>query len=177
MKPADVFELLTFHPDEGGPETGYFKWKKRRGIVAGQWAGTVNQLGYRVLMLKGRLYREHRLIHLVVCGWVPELIDHIDGNKLNNCISNLRGASQSQNMMNMAKHKGASSQYRGVSRSKGKFWVATIHVNGANLALYHGDNEMDAAKAYNEAAKKHFGEFANLNTFHDGKLVKAEVLK
>jgi HNH endonuclease len=177
MNTTAVFSALTYHPLEGSPETGYFKWKKRRGVQEGRWAGTVSSHGYRVIAVGGKMWREHRIVYLVNHGTLPYLLDHIDGDKLNNALDNLREATQAQNMRNAKKHKNSSSSYIGVTRSKGKFWVAQISLNQRNTILYHGQDEIEAAKAYNEAALKHFGEFARLNSFTDGKLTGAEVIK
>lgn len=92
-------------------------------------------------------------------------VDHIDGNPLNNLIYNLRECNDSQNQMNKRKCKQTtSSKYKGVSFFKrDKKWKAEIYVNRKNLFLGLFVYEIDAAKAYNIAAIKYFGEFAQLN--------------
>ena len=91
-------------------------------------------------------------------------IDHIDGDPLNNLLSNLRTCTTSQNCRNSNRKKNSSSQYKGVNFFKrDKKWKAEIYVNGKNLFLGLFINEIDAAKAYDIAAKKYFGEFARLN--------------
>lgn len=90
-------------------------------------------------------------------------IDHIDGNPLNNQRNNLRIATNSQNQQNRRKHLKCSSKYKGVSLDKrrGK-WSSYIRIDKLKfLGYFH--SEIEAAKAYNEAAKKYFGEFAKLN--------------
>ena len=91
-------------------------------------------------------------------------IDHIDHNGLNNTRGNLRICSTSQNAMNRRSARGCSSQYKGVSFNKraGKF-VAYITVNGKILYLGYYIDEAEAAGAYDQAAKEHYKEFANLN--------------
>jgi len=87
-------------------------------------------------------------------------VDHIDGNGLNNQKSNLRICVHAQNMANMKKRKGK--QYKGITpRREG--WLAQIKVNYAHIYLGDYKTKEDAARAYDRAAIKYFGEFANLN--------------
>jgi len=91
-------------------------------------------------------------------------IDHKDLNPLNNMLSNLRIGTSSQNKMNRIKRKNCSSQYKGVSwRKDVKMWEARIQHNGKPIFLGLFIKETDAARAYNVAAIKYFGEFARLN--------------
>jgi hypothetical protein len=93
------------------------------------------------------------------------IVDHIDGNKLNNQKENLRIVTYSQNHMNRkVKRKGCSSKYKGVSLDKrcGK-WRAYIKKDGKYIHIGNFDNEIDAAKAYDEKALELFGEYASLN--------------
>ncbi len=93
------------------------------------------------------------------------LVDHRNRNGLDNRRTNLRLATHSQNRCNRFVNKvGCSSQYRGVSRNKQKNkWNAQIQFEGKWIWLGRFDNEIDAAKAYDEAARKYHGEFARLN--------------
>lgn len=94
-------------------------------------------------------------------------VDHVDGNSLNNCRSNIRLATTSQNNMNKGKpriKRTPTSKYKGVywDRSSGAF-RAGIRVNGIQKHLGQFRNEEDAARAYDVAAHELFGEFARLN--------------
>jgi hypothetical protein len=91
-------------------------------------------------------------------------VDHINGDGLDNRKVNLRLATAAQNSRNRRQCRGKSSRYKGVSfiRPKGKF-VAEITFNGKRMSLGHFESEAEAAKAYDEAAKKHHKEFACLN--------------
>lgn len=98
-----------------------------------------------------------------VCS--PLRVDHIDGNGLNNQRSNLRVCTHRQNMLNVGKRrKNASSKYLGVSYDKSKRkWSASMGLNYKCISLGRYATEVEAATAYNEAAKKYHGEFAKLN--------------
>lgn len=95
-----------------------------------------------------------------------QFVDHIDCNKLNNTRENLRFASDSQNKLNQRKKQGNyTSQFKGVYYCRrSKKWIAQIHIEkGKQIKLGFFDDEMSAAKAYNEAAEKYHGEWAKLN--------------
>jgi hypothetical protein len=91
-------------------------------------------------------------------------IDHIDHNGLNNQRSNLRECNPSQNAGNRSKY--GKNKYHGVRldyRTYGVYIKANIKINGKLVHLGNFKTEEVAAKAYDMAAKKHFGEFATLN--------------
>ncbi len=90
--------------------------------------------------------------------------DHRDHNGLNNQRSNLRNCTASQNQMNQKCMKGKTSRFKGVSFSKreGKY-TSYIKIDGKQISLGDYVVEIDAAIAYNVAAKEAFGEFAYLN--------------
>lgn len=92
-----------------------------------------------------------------------ELTDHKNRDKLDNCRSNLRPATYLQNSGNQKTGYG-SSKFKGVSWYKvTEKWLSQIQFEGKTKHLGYFTDELDAAKAYNEAALKHFGEFARLN--------------
>jgi len=83
--------------------TGLFKWRisKAKNIKPGTVAGCTNSIGYVVIRIDKKLYLAHRLAWLYSYGYLPENnIDHIDRNRCNNSLCNLREASQSCNMRN-----------------------------------------------------------------------------
>lgn len=91
-------------------------------------------------------------------------VDHINGNGLDNRRSNLRICTHVQNNHNRRKRLGTSSQYKGVwYYARYGTWRASIRVEGILKTIGRYANEEDAARAYDFAAKNHFGEFARLN--------------
>lgn len=93
-------------------------------------------------------------------------IDHKNGNPLDNRRGNLRIATHSQNMCNQRIRVNNTSGFKGVKLRKGvpfKKWLVRINVNKKEIFVGSFENKIEAAKAYNEAAKKYHGEFAKLN--------------
>ena len=116
--------------------------------------------GYPRRVEKGEVILMSRFITKAPKGMV---VDHINGNPLDNRRSNLRVCRQQDNQHNRASKVG-SSKYKGVSWNKWqKIWEAYIVVNSKQLYLGKHKDEKQAALAYNAAAAKHFGEFARLN--------------
>lgn len=100
-------------------------------------------------------------MHRVLLGGPASHIDHIDGNGLNNQRANLRPATLAQNQYNK-RSLGGRSAFKGVHWQQGA-WVARISKNGVRLHLGRFPTEVEAALAYDQAAREHHGEFARLN--------------
>ncbi len=104
----------------------------------------------------------HRMIMNPPVGMV---VDHINGDKLDNRRINLRICTRTNNNQNSGCIKIKTSKYKGVCWSKGKQkWIVQINSNGKYYFVGCYKNEIDAAVAYNEKAKELHGEFARLNT-------------
>lgn len=106
----------------------------------------------------------HQLVNMTPPGFET---DHRDLDKSNNCASNLRTATPTQNRWNRDKYCGSkrnwTSSFKGVSKTQGGLWRASLKIQDQRLELGKFNCELDAARAYNTAATKHFGEFARLN--------------
>jgi len=109
------------------PLTGIFAWKKRTHlnsteIVIGGIAGSTNNGGYRQICINQKSYKAHRLAWLFIYGVWPEFqIDHIDQNKSNNRITNLRDVSISENCQNRKSGKSNKNGFDGVTQTKTGF--------------------------------------------------------
>jgi hypothetical protein len=104
-------------------------------------------------------------MHRIIMNTPPELeVDHVDHNGLNCQRNNLRNCTSAQNRMNRKKSWGRS-KYKGVSFAYNDRIYARIKVNKKLIYLGTFLSEIDAAIAYNDAAKVYFGEFACLNNF------------
>lgn len=113
--------------------------------------------GYAVSGSVGKL---HRWLTRANTG---QIVDHIDGNK-NNCrLANLRIVTVEQSVQNRHASQYSSSIFKGVSRLPDGRWRAAIVANGETHALGHYSNSVNAAIAYDQAARKTHGEFARLN--------------
>lgn len=100
------------------------------------------------------------------------IVDHINHNGLDNRKCNLRIVTKTQNNQNSTSRKNSSSKYLGVAYNKrDNKWQANIRINKKLLFLgyfpFTNEGEINAAKTYNKAAIKYFGEFANLNIINN----------
>lgn len=136
----------------------------------------------RVSALKWRLFYGNQqkmyaangdgtLMHRVIAGTPTGMqTDHRNGNGLDNRRSNLRIATHSQNLANqpsrlVRKGRPTQSKFKGVTHLEGRLrpWRATISVHRKQHFLGYHPNEVDAARAYDAAARLYFGEFAHTN--------------
>lgn len=121
-----------------------------------QWKWHYN--GHAERKEKGR----HVLMHRVITGAKEgELVDHINGNPLDNRRENLRSSNHSTNAMNMRKHRGKS-VYKGVTQA-GKGWRVQIWQHGKPVFSANAPTERWAAMIYDLNAPVLFGEYARLN--------------
>jgi hypothetical protein len=145
------------------PETGIFTWLKNKSqrVKIGAIAGNLQQTGYARIEIDGITYRSHRLAWLYCYGQTPEFfIDHIDGNKNNNRLENLRECTNSENMKNQGVRVTNTSGYKGVSWHKRDCkWAAFARINGRLKHLGYFETPKAASIAYNEFAKINHGAF------------------
>ena len=143
---------------------GEFYWKKPLAarVQVGDRAGTSDKLGYRQIGIKGKIYREHRLVWLYHCGKWPEgNLDHINGIKWDNRIENLRECTQQENNWNRTTP--TNKKYKGVNKAPTGKYYASIMKDGKPIYLGAYWDEVEAAEAYDKAARELFGEFAYTN--------------
>lgn len=113
-----------------------------------------------------RIKRKHLYLHHHILGNPPAgfVVDHIDGDPLNNQRTNLRLVTTAQNRYNAASHRSSTSRFKGVSWDESEnLWRAVIQFNKNYIHLGRFVSEFDAARAYNAAATEYFGEYARLN--------------
>jgi hypothetical protein len=111
------------------------------------------------------VYKKIYLHRLILGVTDPKTeVDHINGNPLDNRRANLRIATKSENGRNRGAQSNGKSRFKGVHYEKARNkWRAEICVNKRKIYLGRFDSEIDAAKAYNDAAVSFHGEFARLN--------------
>jgi hypothetical protein len=133
-----------------------------------QWKWCTHQFGKKWYAVRGQGTRKTQkilLMHRVITNAPDGMeVDHWDHDGLNNQRYNLRVCTSSQNKANKPKRIDNTSGYKGVTwdRFRGKY-VAQIHVNGKHIFLGRFSDVEEAARAYDKAAIKIFGEFAYLN--------------
>ena len=95
-------------------------------------------------------------------------VDHIDHNRSNNCLSNLRWTTSAENSRNSVSRQNSTSKYKGVSfYMQRKKWHAQIKSNGRTKHIGYFNSEKEAAIAYNTYARDMFSEFAYINEISD----------
>ena len=134
-------------------QKGQLFWKVNRGKnkVKDKRAGREGNRGYRQVRLHDKLYQEHRIIWELCNGAIPlDLeIDHIDRNKANNFIENLRVSTKSQNQLNKSMSGNNSSGFKGVYiRKQTKKYVAQITIKGKSKYIGSYNTAIAASYAY-----------------------------
>lgn len=151
-------ELLSYDPSTGFVTRLKTVASRAR---AGQRAGSLNFQGYVVLQVDGKKFMLHRIIWLLAYGeWPDGEVDHINGDRSDNRLENLRLASRAENGRNM-RPRGGTAGLKGVYwHKRARKWCAQIVKDDVNHYLGLHDEPEDAHAAYCEAAKRLHGEFA-----------------
>lgn len=139
------------------PVSGNLYWKNPRGrkIKPGSLVGCRDTRGYKVCQLNRKMYKQHRLIWLMIYGYWPQTIDHINGVKDDNRLENLRAATSQQNSINRAPRNGLP---QGVFRGRNKF-RAMLSVDSTQLDLGTYETPEEASKVYQEIAEEWYGDY------------------
>jgi hypothetical protein len=149
------------------PITGKFirLVKTNYNITIGLEAGGITDKGYIKIRVDSKKYAAHRLAWLYMNGKFPENhIDHIDSNKSNNAISNLREANSAQNMQHRGLLRHNTSGAKGVCWDKqhNKYRVR-ISCNNRKIHIGRYSGFEEAKKEYEKAVSKYHGDFAGLS--------------
>ena len=136
-------------------KNGLVYW--RDGKNKGKVAGTTLSHGYLQVTIDNKKLYVHRLIFAMHHGYFPELIDHIDRDRANNLITNLRDSTTTINCENRSMATNNTSGVRGVSlRSDGKKWTAQIKSNKKKIHLGCFDTIEEAEAARKEGEEVYF---------------------
>lgn len=148
-------DTYTLVDDEIYGEVSGYKWRLDKDGYAIAWTKQVNK--------QRKLIKLHRLVTGTLHAGRGVIIDHEDGDKLNNTKANLRICDNKGNSRNrkVSSSKG-SSKYKGVYKSRDKYRARIFH-EGKNINIGTYETEEEAAKAYDSKALELHGEFANTN--------------
>ena len=150
---ARLKELVHYNPD-----TGDFVWikKSKKSTLIGSVAGTKHNQGYRSICINGKRLLAHRLAWLYVFGELPHgFIDHINRDRSDNRLLNLRVVTRSENQQNHKIRKDNTSGVSGVYwAKKDKRWHARIWVNGKTINIGYFFTFEEAKEARLRAEKE-----------------------
>jgi hypothetical protein len=180
VQPELLCEILRYQPESGelfwlARHPRFFKGTKHRTAerICNQWnaryAGVkaftaTDKYGYKHGKIMDKSYFAHRVIWAMQTGaWPDAQIDHINGDRKDNRMANLREVSRSQNMHNRKKSINNTSGYKGVHFDAAKKkWRAHISINGVKQGLGMHNCPTSAAVAYAIASAKYHGEFGRV---------------
>jgi len=160
----DLTVDLLKHLFDYDKETGNLIWKTAlaKKTNVGDIAGCKCSRGYCYITINKKSYLAHRLVYLMHKGYLPKTLDHINGQRADNRIENLRPASLSQNAHNRKINRNNKSGYKGVCfNTKAKKWLAQICHNSKNMSLGFYDTPEEADAVVRKAREELHGTFAN----------------
>ena len=160
IDPKQLGEFLTYDP-----ATGELRWKvdRRYRVVAGDIAGCVDRNGYRIIVVDRKQYKAHRVAWALHTGSdvpVGYQIDHINRERDDNRIDNLRLANQCENQQNTVARITSKSGAKGVIETNSGRYEAAIIGHGRRYFLGTFDTKCEASAAYRGAAVVLHAKFA-----------------
>lgn len=161
--PANIGEYLKY--DETS-STG-LRWIKKSGYIinVGDAAGSKPKSNYYNTKFKGKHYLNHRIIFFLHNGYCPDILDHIDGNPLNNKIDNLREATYSNNNCNSKIQKNNKLGHKGISIKQNNgivYYRVSITKNKKRYEKYFPLDKFQEACVYADELRKNLhGDFSN----------------
>jgi len=126
-------------------------WKRHKTLRSGKPVLTTNAYGYRVVRIsvqgKNKLFFCHRIVYSMFYGDTDMIVDHINGDRLDNRIENLRAVSSRENLLNTSvkRRQGLKGAYYEADRDK---WLSQIKINYKSFHLGRFDTEQEAHQAY-----------------------------
>lgn len=154
-------EILREHLNYDAESGLFYRKRSHLNTKAGEIASSINPDGYRTVRINGRRYLQHHLAWLEAYGCMPPgFIDHIDGDRRNNRVENLRLATKQQNNCNRKIRSNNTSGLKGVSfNRKTRKWQAEVCLAGRKFYLGLFNSKELAHDAYCKKAKELHGEF------------------
>lgn len=150
LTPDQIRQLLAYDPD-----TGVFVWRPRARWVnnrAGKQAGILNKQGYVCVTVRSKSYLAHRLAWAYTYGeWPTHNLDHINRNRADNRITNLREASAGENAQNTPRYRSNKSGCKGVYEHSWGKWEAYITINRKRVYLGVFESLAEAKNARQKA--------------------------
>ena len=154
MNQADLKSKVDYHPE------GYLTWRvSHTGYSAGNRVGSKHPTGYYQAMIEGKTWRLHRLVFLYHHGYLPKEIDHINGDKGDNRIENLRPVTRAQNAWNTKGWSGNKNVDWIPSRKR---WRVMIMKEGKHHFGGYFKNEQDAIDKASKMRYELHGEYARV---------------
>lgn len=149
LQPSTLLEYFNYDSKDGA-----IYWKKitpPNTVKRGTRAGGVHKLGYRLVKVLGKTYREHRVVWAMHTGqWPENFIDHINGIRNDNRFENLREVTEPENSKNRRKGKNNKTGVNGVHIQNGRY-IASIRVQGCLVYLGSFATLQEAAQERNKA--------------------------
>ena len=140
----------------------YNKYTRSHKSLINEEAGSITSYGYRSVMFNNKNIKTHRIIYMMFNDTLPKEIDHIDGNRLNNNIDNLRAVTSCQNKCNAKLRADSKSGINGISWSKtNKKWHAYLNINNKRKNIGFFKDIFEAEKQVIYYRQLYHGEFAN----------------